>query len=261
MRFMTFDADVRDICSAMGDDNARMYPRVGKQLRRILDLMNLTTYQTYSTDEFEIGENLNIDLPDNVMEVQKVGVIVDGQLVVMGYNDKIRRSATAEYDAKNGCTCGGKKETTVTSPETTSTSNDYCPVCCFQNVNWGGRMYGEIYGIRPDRFQNGTYRWDRNTNTLEFGSGYDIDAGSKVWVEYKSSLKKSDYNEIQSEMYFCLMFMVQYVLNAASNPQLSAYAMTEFRRHHHQLKTFYQRRNIEDYFDAVVSNYSASLKK
>lgn len=245
----------------MGDDNAKYYLRVSKQLRRVLDMMNLTVYQTYETKEFEIGLNLTVSLPDETLEVQKVGIIQDGELVIMGYNDNIRRAAAAENDAKNACTCGGQSTTTSVVTTSTTSDNSYCPVCCFQNVHWDGRVYGEMYGVRPDRFQNGTYRWDRNTNSLEFGTGYDIESGSKVWVEYKVSLNKGDYNEIPSEMYLCLAFLVMYLVYFVVDRNLSADAMTEFRRHYHQLKLFYQRRNIEDYFAAIAHNFSASVKK
>ena len=261
MKFLKFDDVVRDICSSMGDDNASGYLRVARQLRRTLEMLNLTVYQTYETQEFEIGSNLTIKMPDETLEVQKVGIISEGQLVIMGYNNHIRRAAKITNDAATSCTCGGKTETIVVETVKTEDVLNSCPVCCFQNVSWNNCLYGEIYGIRPDRFPNGEYRWDRNTNLVEFGSGWDIKAGSKVWIEYKTALNTADYQEIPSEIYFCLLFFVQYILSVSTNPGAANFLMTEFRRHYNQLKVFYQRRNIEDYFGDVISNFSASVKR
>lgn len=249
-RFIKFDTLVRDICSGMGDDSARRYQPVARQLRRTLEMMNLYVYQTYESKEFEIGENLTVAMPTETIEVQKVGIVENGQLVIMGYNDRIRRP-------EESCTCGGQSTTTTS----TTSTDGFCPICTFQNVYWNGGMLPEVYGVRPDRFPNGEYRWDRNRNLLEFGSGRDISAGSKVWVEYKLPLGTDDLQSIPSEMYFTLLFYVQYILLGATDPGRSNYAMTEFRRHYHQLKTFYQRRNLEDYCAALVSGFTSTTKK
>jgi hypothetical protein len=230
----------------MQDPDFRGLAGVVRVMSSVLDELNLHDgIEYYRSEVMEIDDNLTISLPKDCINVMKVGVVgQDAKVRVMGNDDRIRRKGLADT---NKCTCD-------------DTTDDICTACTFCNVWWGNSYFGELYGAKSVEFANGSYRYDRPRNALEFGSGYDISAGAKILVEYKSALDGEGYNMIPSENAMAVAFRTIMALSASVAPGRAQYAEHQFKVSWAMLKRRKINNNPLDLIAAVKGQSMAAPK-
>lgn len=257
MRKRKFDDVIMDICAAASDPSGRHKVAFSRFLRNAMEEMNLYAMPTSESQLMRIGDNLTVKLPDEAIDFIKAGVVDEsGQIRVLGVNDKLRRSVKSAVPTS--CSCG--KATSTASAAAPAVPCDYCSFLLFPSV-WGyGSYYGERYGLIPNSFPNGEVRYDRNSNTLEFGSGYDISAGGEVVVEYKLAVGAKSLDEIPSEMTNILLHKVLSTWFASKSPDTSAYHFQMFQRHYEQFKRL-SMPSIETLQGAIRETFTSSVKR
>ncbi len=220
-KYDTLDSLTRDICAiGFNDPEARDYLMVSRAVHRAVEQLNFLISPPIKTQELTINDNYTVDLPSDAVDVLKVGIITDGIIRIMGRNDHLYNLEVIQDEADYGCSCNETEETT-----TTTTTQQACMACTFHNS-----PNGELYGLRPKMFQNGQYRYDPIYNRLIMGSGYDIETGGKVVVEYISMTTADDLCLIDKRLFPCIRQRVVSWLKQNSSPTESRIADQLFKR-------------------------------
>lgn len=192
MRFVTFDTVVRNICSDMGDVNADGYIRIARCLQVVLEDLNILAFPIVRSEEFTIGDGLTVVLPDDCILPLQVGTLdALGRITLLGQEDRLRRVLKSQ--AANEVSCDNPDLDQDTS--TTSTGSDVI----FFNFTATGNYVGERYGKTNRQHLNGLWRYNKELNLIEFGSGYRVFSGGKVIIEYKASMGDDIHRMIHSE--------------------------------------------------------------
>lgn len=219
-KFDTLDSLTRDICAiGFNDPEARDYVMVSRAVHRAVEQLNFLITPPIKSVELTINDNYTVDLPGDCVEPIKVGVIVNGILRIMGRDDNLYNLAVIQNTPNFGCDCN----TIVTTSSTVDTSES-CHVCTFH-----GSHLGELYGLRPRMFSNGKFKFDSAFNRLIMGSGYDIEAGGSIVVEYISMTTADDLCLIDKRLFPCIRSRVVSWLKQNSNPSESAIADRHFK--------------------------------
>jgi len=224
MRFRTISDVARDICAiALGDPEGTKLAVCARTLRNVLDELNVHINANIVTKRFEIADNFTLGMPNDTMDVLKVGALTDnGRLRIMGVDEGIKRDVPT-----TGCSCSSTES---------SDTETLCSACCFHNAAWGS-SYGELYGYRPPTFPNGMFRYNKRDNRIEFSSGYDVSAGAEVVVEYRAALGGEEYNLIPAEIVNALTFRVSEILNMSSRPGVAQANYQAFARSYYAYKS------------------------
>lgn len=158
--------------------------------------------------EFEMPANYQIEVPDDCIEVIKVGTFCNGYIQVFGLNNKLVSPETA---------CGCK-------------ADENCPACTFHGEYQTSyrNYYGEAYGTKRTQFPNGFYRWDRQQRRLIFGSGSEIFEGSRIIVEYQTSLNMEGVKLIPDEYKPIIKYKALSLYFEGPNPGQSQFYYRKF---------------------------------
>lgn len=216
MKFRTIRDVALDLCAFhLGDPEGAKAALAVRALRTVLDELSIHINANIVSKYFTISDNYTIQMPQDTMDVLKVGVVdSNNRIRIMGRDEGIRR----DIQAIPGCSCTSETAT-----------DEVCPACSFHNFFWEGK-YGvrEFYGYRQPQFQNGTYRYNEKENRIEFGSGYDIDADAQVLVEYREAYGANEYNLIPAPFAVAIMHKAAALIDM--RPGAAAAHMNEFRR-------------------------------
>lgn len=224
-KYDTLDSLTRDICAiGFNDPEARDYLMVSRAVHRAVEQLNFIVSPPIKTVELTIEDNLTVNLPGDCVEPTKVGTIVDGIIRIMGRNDHLYNIEVIRDEPDYGCDC---QETT----EATTTTTTRCDACTFHNY-----ANGEAYGYRPRMFPNGQYRYDATYNRLIMGSGFDIETGGNIIVEYISMTTADDLCLIDKRLFPCIRQRVISWLKQNANPQESRIADMHFKQEYRLAK-------------------------
>lgn len=233
MKYVSASNIVSNICAIhLDDEQQRNAGRVIRTLGIVLSEFAITAGMTIVSKDFVLQGN-TLKMPDDCVEVFKVGVICNGHVRMMGSDNTI----------KAGCSCEG---------------SDTCAGCTFYNYVSGSLYKGEMYGRRAPQFENGTYRWDTASGRIEFGSGYDVFDGSKIIVEYRSSLTEDVLDVIPAHYELAITHKVLAHFFAVSNPSAAQFNMREFQRHFAQLKRNDHPFQLNEFLAAIRGNRVSS---
>jgi hypothetical protein len=264
-RFATFDSVVRLICTFLKKPNSsQMYVDAARFLALVLEEFEMNMFPNIKSVLLPINDNFTINLPDDCMEVTKVGVLTcDRQLRILGHNSKLSSAAFPKAAAIECCTC----ETTKTSSCSDDTDS-CCAACTFNNFNTiaGGYaslgqhyLYGHsgyLYGYNPeDNFREGTYQVDEVNNRLLLGNGCGVNCDSELVVEYKAVLTGDGFRLIPRKARNALMYRVAYMLT--DKPSYWA----QFKVHYRELKRTYDIYSLDDWVNAVRGGYTPAPKR
>lgn len=215
MKFRTFNSVVQDICAInLNDERGRKAGLVGRTLRNVLSEWSFYLPMAVKAQFFPISSAFTIQLPTDCLVVSKVGVMCGDRLKLFGRNEDVWRQTGEPL-----CSCD------VVSTDAASSS---CAACTFHNVQFGNK-YGEAYAYRSDPWAGGEYRYDSQTNTLQFSSGDDVAEGMQVLVEYKCD-DASTFALIPSTWVNLLGFRVAQILNISVNGGVAQLNEREYQR-------------------------------
>lgn len=249
MRFLPVDTLVRTICAANGDTVGSDYARTLRLLQVSMRELNLFI-PVIRSELFTIGTDYTVQLPDYVVDILKVGALTEStnEIRHLGRNERLRVGQQNIAAAEEACTCGGSSASTSTT-STDIVDGGWCAFCGFNNVWLGGRYFGEFYGRRPNNFPNGTWRFDRDLNKIELGSGTDVTVGGKLLVEFRSSLTEPEYAQFPYECEQPLMWRTLQLLNQAQ-PGVAMGQFQQFKITFTQMQERYKRYTADDWVAA-----------
>lgn len=257
-RFKTLDQIVRNICSMIGDTQNEGYVRVARLAVQVLEEVNLMGIPQVKTVQVEIGDNLTATLPDDLILVSKVGnVDGNGNIYLMGRDDRIRR--VDEYERLNPVSCDDVEPVNIPTfvPQERVVFYNYYN---YNGLNRWGEYIGERYGVIDRHFLAGTYRYNSSLNILEFGSGYDIVPGNKVFVEYKATMGDDVHRLVPLEWETAIQYRTLQHLTAAKDPPASAAHHRQFIREYYKVKRLLQTMTIQDWQAAIEEARYGAVK-
>lgn len=167
-----------------------------------------------------ISANNTVTLPDDYVDLTKLGVVVDGILYVLGENKNINISQTIETADANGNVATTQfdagplaieaneidnrtDDTTDTAGSSNDNDNDY-DFYVFQNYLYQGGL-GRLYGAGGGHLR-GYYRINLDQNRIEIDTNSDI---TEVVMEYIADEARSSYPVIHTyaeEALRCYMY-------------------------------------------------------
>lgn len=249
MKYRTLDSVAFDLCSFhLGDPEGTKKSVAVRALRAVMDELSLHVLVNVVSEFKAIAADYTISMPAPCMDILKVGVMgADNRIRIMG-RDNLLRVATEQPVQ---CSCESSES---------SESEEPCPACTFHWYGWGSGAYGEVYGYRPPQFPNGVFRYNKQQNRIEFGSGYDVYDGSQVLVEYQAALEGEGYNLIPSPFVVALTHKAAAMLNSSSRPGVAAYNMQEFRRAYNAFKAGTATYSLDDLIAAIKGESMSSPK-
>ena len=260
-QFVTFDEQVRLICSYLGDDEAsKLYTKVSRFLGLALEDLSLKVLPNIKSAALTINDNLTIDLPDDFLEVSKVGVCCGNREIrLLGRNHDLCKAAFPKPPAIQCCTCD-KEETDST------TAQACCPACTFHNFSSvGGVGYrdsfltgygGYLYGYQPkQQFIGGTYDIDLHNNRLLLGDGCNVSPGSMLVVEYSAALSGKGFVLIPRKARTTLMYKTAHLIRDKQTD------LRSFKREFLELKRSYDKYTLQDWMAAIRRGYKLSPKR
>ena len=121
----------------------------------------------------------------------------------------------------------------------------------FLNLNSRGQYIGEYYGLRNRQFLNGTYRWNKETNCLEFGDGSEIYAGAQMIVEYKSDFGEDMHRLVPKEWAIAISYKIMEMIAAWKDPSKSEAMSRKFIREYQTIKRQAQYMDLKQWHSAI----------
>lgn len=159
--YVSLNEVIRSLLIQEGDETThRLFYYRDIALRGVKEL-NFDVVRNIKTVELTVNANLNITLPSDFVSLTRVGVSKSGMISPVGQLDDIDLQASQ----------GG----------VTGVSNTY-------TIQWideyrNGENMGGIYGLGGGQNRFGYYRFDMESNTIQFDAGF---AEAKIVLEYVS---------------------------------------------------------------------------
>ena len=159
--FVSINDVIRSLLIQEGDETThRLFYYRDLALRGVKEL-NFDVVRNIKTVELTVNANLNVTLPSDFVAISRVGVSKSGMVSPVGQLDDIDLQTNQ----------GG----------VTGVSNTY-------TIQWideyrNGENLGGIYGLGGGQNRFGYYRFDMESNTIQFDAGF---AESKIVLEYVS---------------------------------------------------------------------------
>ena len=160
--FIPIDDVIRSLLIQEGDETThRLFYYRDIALRGVKEL-NFDVVRNIKTVELTLNANLNVTLPSDFVSISRVGVSKSGMIAPVGQLDDIDLQTNQ----------GG----------VTGVSNTY-------TIQWideyrNGENMGGIFGLGGGQNRFGYYRFDMESNTIQFDAGF---AESTIILEYISS--------------------------------------------------------------------------
>lgn len=216
MKLRSFASVVNHICSVnLDDDSGKLRGKVSQALRACLDEFGAHLPTPIRSNYFTVSDSLTIALPTEVSQVTKVGTMCNGAWTLMSRNESVRR-VTIE-----ACSCS-------------DTAGESCAACTFYNVPMGATALGELYGVKANGIQRAEFRYNRDENRLEFGSG--VSSGDQILVEYKTVGSDEDLALIPGEWVNMIGFYVAFAVNQQHRSGVAANNYAAFQSSWNALK-------------------------
>lgn len=159
--YVSLNEVIRSLLIQEGDETThRLFYYRDIALRGVKEL-NFDVVRNVKTIELTVNANLNVTLPSDFVSISRVGVSKSGMISPVGQLDDIDLQASQ----------GG----------VTGVSNTY-------TIQWideyrNGENMGGIYGLGGGQNRHGYYRFDMESNTIQFDAGF---AEAKIVLEYIS---------------------------------------------------------------------------
>jgi hypothetical protein len=241
-RFITLDDFVRNVCAVMDDHECLQYAKCVRMSKMTLGELNMLLPYIKS-ELFEIESNFTIQMPDDTIDVLKVGYLDSNrQLRVLDKNDNLRVLVASENEE-----CGVDGSSVLANPVSF--------VNCYVNG-----MNGEMFGYRYKGGDVGTWRRNIERNLIELGGGSEVSVGSKLLVEYRTATSNEDIWLIPAESEPAVRWKVLQMMNLSSNQSLSRDAFEFFKISYAQLQDRYRRYSLEDWMLAIKGESMLGIK-
>jgi hypothetical protein len=264
--FMCFDELVRDICLYLGDEPAKHYITVSRFAIQAIRAVNLSFIPSVKSIVLTVGQNMATLAPQDLDIISKVAVCChNGELKVILNNDNLCLPESEKVDC---CDCPPKNNLHSASPQAcngASNKESSCNKCTFHNVHFyenGEHQFSSNYwyGYSPKN-NNGWYRHDVGSGQIIFGSGCDVQNGSKIILEYKSSSSISELQLIPRKAYQSICHYVSWKIKMANQTNVAELERVNFMRENSVLKSTYQNYTLEDIIYALRSGYQSTVKR
>lgn len=159
--FITIDEVIKSILIQEGDETHHRYMYYLELASRGVKELNFDVVRNIKTVELTVNANLNVTLPTDFVSISRVGVSKSGMVTPVGQLDDIDLQAD-----QSGVT---------------GVSNTY-------TIQWideyrNGENLGGVYGLGGGQNRYGYYRFDMESNTIQFDAGF---AEAKIVLEYIS---------------------------------------------------------------------------
>lgn len=159
--FITIDEVIKSILIQEGDETHHRYMYYLELASRGVKELNFDVVRNIKTVELTVNANLNVTLPTDFVSISRVGVSKSGMITPVGQLDDIDLQAD-----QSGVT---------------GVSNTY-------TIQWideyrNGENLGGVYGLGGGQNRYGYYRFDMESNTIQFDAGF---AEAKIVLEYIS---------------------------------------------------------------------------
>lgn len=191
----TVDNTIRNIMAhgAIDPSAGGAYIRIQRILFDAMRDIKINVSPDIRTVFATIGSDFSVEMPKDSIRVYKVGRLKsDGSISIYGEDKRY-------FDNSTPCDCPGCSGETVSGQSTSSAVTTVAPYCSnvtFHNF-WFGNKYGELFGARDNKFENGT--WSENGNSITFSTGTEVYEGAKVVIEYETSFNKKELRFIKDE--------------------------------------------------------------
>ena len=236
MRLIPLDTVVRNMSGAYGIDASKYYVRLIRLVKMTLSDFNLIILDSVKTVELEVGENLTAAVPDDCIEILKVGRgAEDGCIGIMQ-----PKSSVGMRIEKNDCSCS---EDDV-SPHRT----EGCNYCAFYNYYDSG-YYSTLYGVN-NQAHYGCY--DYRDGQLFIDSSVGV--GGKILVSYKSTVSGDKSSLVPVEIEQMLTFRVMQLFYMNQNSSISLNFERQFKAARDNYKTL-KSPTISEHYASIKTAY------
>ena len=276
-RFATFDSVISLICTFLKKPNSSQVKiDVAGFLALVLEEFDMNMFPNIKSVLLPIEDNLTVDLPDDAIEVTKVGVLcANRQLRILGHSSKLSSAAFPNKPAIECCTCAVDESADENGCKdgSSETSDACCSACTFNNfsplgllgLGGAGGAFGQhylsgysgyLYGYAPeDNFRDVTYQVDEINNRLLLGNGCGVNCESELVVEYKAAVVGDGFRLIPRKARTALMYRVAYMIS-----EKPAH-WNQFKIHYKELKRTYDTYSLEDWVNAVRGGIMSAPKR
>lgn len=222
-------------CDVIGDTSYKYLAKMMRHANRgVKDLMtNVVPYvsETNITSIIlPIGVNFYAQLPEDFIYETKVGICVDGRIVLLGVNDDM----CLGNPLNQNCDC---------NEENTAAINALCCGQCegnyqypFYNAWRSGQPIGELYGLSGGTCYVGYYKIDKMQNRILLSS--DLTA-QEVIVEYKADYTLNGIASIPTEIELAVQMFCLWQHNMQASPTIADRNRSEYIIEYEKLKKVY----------------------
>lgn len=252
--YTTIDNFVRETLISAGIDLQANYSRMLRIAIIAMDEIGLSVIPNQKSKTITVLDNLTAPAPEDCLQPTKAAKRInkDGKMycLPLGRDDDMCLHDSEAIESFLNCNdkSGVGNETPIVGSEYVNYNglNHYLPFASF---------YGEQYGFSADGFY-GYYAFDKDNHRLNFESGGCIKAGSKVFIQYKSSNETDKL--IPTPAKPCLRARALQLFFETTNPNRAEYFRQElksaiFRYNDHYVSGF----TYQDYLNAFSSQYSS----
>jgi hypothetical protein len=244
--YMSIDELTRDVCLYLGDPEAKYYMQTSRFVIQAIREINLSFIPTVKTISLTIGENMTSPAPLDLDVIIKIGVCCpNGELRIILNNDNL---CLPDLETVDCCDCPPKDNLKPSCQKDNHTHS--CKKCTFHNLqdgihnSLGVFTHRHLYGYTAKN-NNGWYRYDLSTGRIVFGSGCDVQVGSLVVMEYKSSASIAELQLVPRKAYQSIAHHVGW----------------KFKMESGRLNASYQNYTIQDVIYQLRSGYHSTVKR
>lgn len=260
--YMSVEELTRDVCLYLGDVEAKHFMTTSRFVIQAIRAVNLSCIPTVKTTTLTIGDNMTSPAPQDLDVIIKLGVCCpNGELKIILNNDNL---CIPDLETVDCCDCPPKDNFDTNCQKDSHTHS--CKKCTFHNLQDG---YHDSLNIFHNRYlygytaknQNGWYRYDLSTGRIIFGSGCDVEVGSLIAMEYKSSASIAELQLIPRKAYEAICHHVGWKAKMATNPNVAEMERRYFKVEHERLNASYQNYTIQDVIYQLRSGYHSTVKR
>lgn len=255
MKLVTIPYVVDQIIGVTGRSQSE-YTRIARTLRLAIDDIGLQFQLPLRTTRLTLSASLDAPLPDEAMDVTKVGLVTAGGGVVRA--NLVGNNIDFRAVKQEGCTCpeGYSATTSSGSANPTPANGEYCPSCYFFNYQTSTPIYGYT---RPDTRVRATV--DLALGKIIFDATQGIESGRSIIVEYTSQ-DRNDAGDfvVRQDAVLMLLSKTCQLLSISDNPQLAGiYEAQYYQAKRRYLSRTSRSNSVSDILAALRGSYSAAV--
>jgi hypothetical protein len=233
MKHLTTDSLLLNLCETVGDmeyaQKARFTRLLATEIREFARFVPIPRYKA-----LVVENNMTLTLPDDCLDVFRVGYIFDGKFYNIGRDPNLIRDVCIEV--------GFDPSKPAHSLFYDGITNSY-PTA--------------LYGLKVDPFPEGYWNYNEAENRIELSGGALIVPGSYLHVHYNQS-EADDFNRpIPTEFEKYLLYKCLQAFYVASEPSKSDYFRKLAIGKRRQVVTQRQRLTLEQVIGAITEGYNS----